>query len=907
MVRFPMNHKLHKLKLIAPMKKTIVFIIPNLLFIMAFSQPIYQSKAYSIYNDKVVQGTAEAKAVSATQITSNYQSPANQFQSSKLAFKFSINGKDNEMKPGVDHHFNVTGSSTETPVIRFGMPLLDASGEANSFLQPDTKLKIKVDMKPVFAAFKTQGFYTTFNGDKIYKEDFKGLYVAGGTLPMIWDFDNLVNRPELQLKDDDGDGIFETTIILNAKKDEKQTAAEWIMSKDIAAFPQYKSDYLISDAIYNMSVEEMIRAVEPDSTFRTGKEWAGVWTRDISYSIILSMAYLQPEVAKKSLLRKVNKKKRIIQDTGTGGAYPCSTDRMIWAVAAFEVYKATGDKDWLQQAFEIVKNSIDDDMLNAYDAATGLVKGESSFLDWREQTYPKWMQPVDIYESENLGTNAVHYQANIVLSQMAAILKNQSAVTKYLANAGKIKAGINKYLWMEDKGYYAQFYYGRNSKMISPKSEALGEALCVLFDIADAKQQQSIIAKMPVTDYGIPCIYPQIPGITPYHNNAVWPFVQSYWAMASAKTGNETSVMESLAAIWRPAALFLTNKENFVADNGDFAGTVINSSNMLWSLSGNLAMVHKVIFGIEFKAEKLLFHPFVPQQLKGNRSLKNFKYRNTVLNIEMEGFGNRIQSFLLDGKLVANAEISDKLTGTHSVKIILASDVLHAAKINKLANYTALVTPLLSSEGNIISWQKIDDGVKAYTVFKNGKQLLSTPKNSLAVNANSYAAYQVIAVDADGVESFASEPLIVVDKKLIQEFEVEKTIAKSDLSYKGFTGSGFVEINNTVNRVINIPVDIKVAGTYAIDFRYANGNGPINTKNMCAIRTLKLNNAFAGTIVLPQRGTNEWSNWGYSNAVQIPLIKGKQIITLSYESANENMNEDINQAMLDLMRVIKIK
>ena len=40
-------------------------------------------------------------------------------------------------------------------------------------------------------------------------------------------------------------------------------------------------------------------------------------------------------------------------------------------------------------------------------------------------------------------------------------------------------------------------------------------------------------------------------------------------------------MIESLAAIYRPAALFLTNKENFVADNGDFAGTVIYSSNML--------------------------------------------------------------------------------------------------------------------------------------------------------------------------------------------------------------------------------------------------------------------------------------------------------------------------------------
>jgi hypothetical protein len=40
------------------------------------------------------------------------------------------------------------------------------------------------------------------------------------------------------------------------------------------------------------------------TAFRTGKEWAGVWTRDISYSIILSMAYLQPKVAMNSLMKK---------------------------------------------------------------------------------------------------------------------------------------------------------------------------------------------------------------------------------------------------------------------------------------------------------------------------------------------------------------------------------------------------------------------------------------------------------------------------------------------------------------------------------------------------------------------------------------------------------------------------
>jgi hypothetical protein len=866
---------------------------------------IWQTKPYTIFTDSVVQGEYTAKALSATEIVSDYKSPANLLQSTKLSFKFSLNGKDNEMLSGVDHHLNVVDGVTETPVIKFGEQLKDNTGEGDTYLKPDTKLKIRVDMNAVLNDFKTKGFFTTFKGDKIYKEDFKGLFIAGNTLPMDWDFDNLHNKQGLELKDADGDGIYETTLILNAQKDEKQTDASWKLSKDISAFPQYHSGNTLADAIYNMSVEEMIKAVEPDSTFRTGKEWAGVWTRDISYSIILSMAHLQPEVAKKSLMRKVNKKKKIIQDTGTGGAYPCSTDRMIWATAAFEIYKVTGDKDWLQQAYIIIKNSVDDDMSNAYDAVTGLVKGESSFLDWREQTYPKWMQPADIYESENLGTNAVHYNANRVLAQMAIILKKPADAAKYTLNANKIKAGINQYLWMPDKGYYAQYLYGRNFKSLSPRSEALGEALCVLFNIADAKQQ-SVIAKTPVTNYGISCIYPQIPNLPPYHNNAVWPFVQSYWALASAKAGNEQSVMESIASIYRPAALFLTNKENYVADNGDFAGTVINSSNMLWSLSGNLAMVQKLIFGIDFQADKLLFHPFVPKALAGNRSLTNFKYRNAVLNISMEGFGNKIKSFLLDGKAVAANEVASNLKGQHEIKIVLTNAFTAAGKINKVKNITAPANPVVTLLGNKMTWLEVAEAVQ-YSVLKNGREVQKSGEAFYSIQTNDCAEYQVVALSEYGVPSFASEPILFSEQKAVSQYEIEAVKQKSTLAYKGFSGDGFVEINSKENRTIDIPVTVDQPGVYAINFRYANGNGPVNTENKCAIRTLRVDQKFAGTVIFPQRGKEEWSNWGFSNAVQVTLTKGKHIITVSFSNANDNMNEIVNEAMLDYLQLLKLK
>jgi hypothetical protein len=885
-----------------------LFIFPLLLAtILGHTQTaklLWQGKRFAVYADSVVQNGFVGKVLSSRELVSNYKSPANEFLSPSLSFKFSINGKDNEMKPGVDHHFNCIseGKGCETPIIQFGKQFIDNRPlQDNTYLKPKTPFHVRLDMREVLNAFKTQGFYTTFKGDKIYKQDFNGVFIAGNTAPMTWDFDNLHNRNELKLKDDDSDGIFETTLILNDPKEEKTTASTWKLSKDVSAFPQYKSSYPISDAVYNMALEEMIRAVEPDSTFRTGKEWAGVWTRDISYSIILSMAYLQPQVAKYSLLRKVNKRKRIIQDTGTGGAWPCSTDRMIWATAAWELYKATGDEDWLKQAYEIIKNSLEDDYKIAYDKQTGLVRGESSFLDWREETYPKWMQPVDIYESECLGTNAVHYGANVVLSNMAKLLGKTQEIQKYATIAKRIKDGVNKYLWMPSKGYYGQYLYGRNFKSLSPRSEALGEALAVLFGIADGEKGRQLISHTPVMDFGIPCIYPQIPNIPPYHNNAVWPFVQSYWALAAESIGNEAAVMESFAAIYRPAALWVTNKENFVASNGDFAGTVINSSNMLWSLSGSIALVHKLLFGLRFGADGLRFQPFVPSALKGERSLTNFRYRNAVLAIQLEGYGNTIKSFLLDGKSSVPF-IAKDLKGKHNIKIILG-DQLSQSKIYEVEPYTTLNTPIVSQSGSRLTWDAIN-GAKQYRIVKNGKELSHTQNTSFPLTSGGFAEYQVMAVDANGIESFASEPVMMAKAAIV---EVEKNTEKSSLPYNGFSGEGFVEISKTTNPTLTIPINVPETGVYAIDFRYANGNGPINTENKCAIRSLYLQDAFLGAVILPQRGTGEWSNWGWSNPVQASLSKGQHTLTLRFEASDENMNGDINQAMLDYVRVVKIR
>jgi len=439
---------------------------------------LYQSDEFTVYTDKVMQGKNVAKVISSTEIQSNYVSAASQQYSRLVKFKISINEKDNEMLSGNDH-WVLIGDEHESPVKMFGatdgaLPQRDAG-----FLPPNYDYNFRINMAPVLKQFATKGYYEAFDGTKVARADFKGFYIAGGSEPLTWDFVNL-DEQGLKLTDTNNDSIFDIKLTLNPLTAADTAAKTWKLSKDLSAKPTYKSDQPIVDALFNLSLEEALKNIEADTTFRTGAKWGGVWTRDISYSILLAFAYHEPEVAKHSLMKKV-KRRRIIQDTGSGGAWPVSSDRTTWALAAWEIYKATGDTAWLRNAFEIVSNSVNDDARVVGITASGMYSGESSFLDWREQTYPKWMDNKDIYVSENLGTNAVHFQVHNILALMAKELGQDG--TGYAATALNIRNGINNTLWMEDKGYYAQYTYGRMGATVSPRFEALGEALSVLFDV----------------------------------------------------------------------------------------------------------------------------------------------------------------------------------------------------------------------------------------------------------------------------------------------------------------------------------------------------------------------------------------------------------------------------------------
>ncbi len=201
----------------------------------------------------------------------------------------------------------------------------------------------------------------------------------------------------------------------------------------------------------------------PCHCFTTGEKWPYVWTRDLSYSIDLALWRMDPERARQSLRFKLSDVREpsqpqglyVMQDTGSGGSWPISTDRVVWFLGARHLLD---DKAFADDTWTALKDTLAQDRLYVFDAALGLYRGETSFLDWREQTYPAWTEKDVRYigESFALSTNVLHYQA-LQLAAQVAEQRHDASAKDYRAQAQALKQAINAHFWRADRGMYMSY------------------------------------------------------------------------------------------------------------------------------------------------------------------------------------------------------------------------------------------------------------------------------------------------------------------------------------------------------------------------------------------------------------------------------------------------------------------
>lgn len=423
-------------------------------------------------------------------------------------------------------------------------------------------------------------------------------------------------------------------------------ATERMVEED-AAGPRLRTGSPLFDALYALALEEArLDSVEqitdgqfndghpiPCRCFQTGAKWPYVWTRDISYSTDLGLALLDPVRAGASLFFKQSELRAgpmtgrmpaarvVAQDTGSGGSWPVSTDRVIWIHAAMDVADAmpNGSADATKDLLRIAADTLEQDRRYAFDQTAGLYRGETSFLDWREQTYPAWTRTDTrfIAEGFSLSTNVAHYIA-LLDAQRLARRAHAAMAAAYGLQAKELRDAINHRFWDRNAGLYASYL----SRDLAPVAayDLLGLALAVTSGVADTSAAREIVGRYPLTLAGPPVIWPEQEGIAIYHNRAIWPFVTAY-ALQAARVVRDAPHMTAFAeSLIRGAALNLSNFENqeFLTQQTAFAdgvlsGPVINSARQLWSVAAYAGMVTRDLFGVQIgSAGTLRVAPSIP-------------------------------------------------------------------------------------------------------------------------------------------------------------------------------------------------------------------------------------------------------------------------------------------------------
>jgi len=384
----------------------------------------------------------------------------------------------------------------------------------------------------------------------------------------------------------------------------------------------------------------------PCDCYVTGVKWPFVWTRDSAYSIDLALSWLDPDRARRTLEFKLSEAREpsapqglyVVQDTGSGGSWPISTDRVVWFLGARHLL---ADKGFADRTYQALKDTLAQDRQYAFDNALGLYRGETSFLDWREQTYPTWTEKDVrfIAESFSLSTNVLHYEALALARRMADERHDATAAKQYEGELSALRAAIDQHFWREDRGLYMSYFGAARGPQKIEAYDLLGTALAILADIPSPARARLALANYPTWPAGSPVIWPEHRDAAIYHNRAIWPFVSAYALRAARKLDDPKRIAHELRSILQGAALAGSNYENYElvsgavhVEDGKWSGPVVNSPRQLWSVAAMLDAVTEGVFGVDGdRIEPKIPADLVPMLFAGNNTISLSQRERTIV------------------------------------------------------------------------------------------------------------------------------------------------------------------------------------------------------------------------------------------------------------------------------------
>ncbi len=859
---------------------------------------ITQNEVFTVGIDKVVEGKWVAEAKSGTHLVTNYQLPLTDSIPSVIRMRLAINGHDNELRPGEYHYIDLT---KDTEVTAIKACVADNKRSSSQKIVRPKELKLKIDISPIKNSLNEKGYFVTPTNDTIYADDYKGVWITADIAPLDIEASQCPQHSELLVDAMPGSGdIYNATISLSTQQ--RHINREWEINSLNANYPIYESSQKLMDVMHNMSISVVSseftvqssqlvadtdpQSPTPDSRFMVSQE---------CYAIALSLAYLEPQKSMETLRAMV--RDSIITTGDSIESYSSLANKMIWATAAWHVYCATGDKEWLKYSYNIiVKNLSIIENSGLLNNETGLYRATCPYnVSSINQYYPPWASITDIFETTPLLANAIMEHAYRIVGMMC----DEFEINYHNTHAEALKDAINHRLWDEFKGHYSQYLYGGTLNMMSPCSDNLGQALCILWDIAEDNRGETLVNEMHLSYYGLPLTYPINQSVKPEFNNAIIPMVQALWNLAAARNGNIAMLRRGIGSQIRPQALMASCDVSSSATTGEPLDISCSRGNA----AGNLSMIYNVIAGMNFLPNGIEFSPKVPACFEGKKTITSFKYRNAVLDITINGTGNELSKISLDGNDLADNFIDGNISGHHSIVITMNDIYTGSGKITVSKELSYIPeTPLWQWDGYYGTTYNYN-GNYGYKILINDEPRYSMRDSVLGTRDTvSYRSFSLMAVNRYGF-SYISKPHFITTTATTHDFAQHNPQFSLAQPLPSYYKHHPVEITDSTSW-LSIPVTTTEAGNYVVDVLYSNGNSLASLWAPCQMLEVTANGHLQGVVATPPLGEGQWLCTAYSSRLNVQLLKGNNTIEvrlhrrLSHEGQTDKLR-------LHHLRIIK--
>ncbi|MFW5846387.1 MAG: hypothetical protein ACOCXJ_09190 [Planctomycetota bacterium] len=291
-----------------------------------------------------------------------------------------------------------------------------------------------------------------------------------------------------------------------------------------------------------------------------------VYTRDIAISGLLGLNRLYPDIMHESLLHtrrvrwelgfgiaagyeledtvdvpweEIAPDERTMMERYHTNSYARRTDDVIWIWAMADLFEQNptfADWTWLlnegTRFFERFYQPF-------FDGSDGLYRGQSCFVDihftqCKAGGYPQDWSIADCIMCKAASTNALYLAACRCLAQAAERCGETAPARSWGERAEALQSAMHSaFITADGHVAYLKDRWGR----LDTRRHALGEAWFVEHGVVTGAEARAALAGYPVEERGVAMYAPFLGMASAYHDNASWPFVDTWYCRAVERAG----------------------------------------------------------------------------------------------------------------------------------------------------------------------------------------------------------------------------------------------------------------------------------------------------------------------------------------------------------------------------------